>query len=108
MRWIGVQWPGQMKFKLFTSLFVVAALLLPAVWAADKALSDDAIYDQVKRRLANDVVVKGGGLDVEVKDGVVTINGAVERSVQKEKAEKITKKIKGVKQVVNNLRVTMK
>ena len=81
---------------------------MPAVWAADKSLSDDAIYDQVKRRLANDVVVKGGGLDVEVKDGVVTINGAVERSVQKEKAEKITKKIKGVKQVVNNLRVTMK
>jgi hyperosmotically inducible protein len=87
---------------------VIAALLLPAVWAADKPLSDDAIYDQVKRKLANDIVVKGGGLDVEVKDGVVTINGAVERSVQKEKAEKITKKVKGVKQVVNNLRVTMK
>jgi osmotically-inducible protein OsmY len=39
---------------------------------------------------------------------VVTINGAVERTVQKDKAEKIAKKIKGVKQVVNNLRVTMK
>ena len=97
-----------MTYKFFTSLFVVAALLLPAVWAADKSLSDDAIYDQVKRKLANDVVVKGGGLDVEVKDGVVTLTGAVERAVQKDKAEKITKKIKGVKQVINNLRVTMK
>jgi hyperosmotically inducible protein len=85
------------------------ALLLPTVWAAaDKPLSDDAIYDQVKRKLANDILVKGGGLEVEVKDGVVTINGAVERTVQKDKAEKITKKVKGVKQVVNNLRVTMK
>ncbi len=107
MRWIGVQWPGQMTYKLFTSLFLVAALLLPVVWAADKPLSDDAIYDQVKRKLANDVVVKGGGLDVDVKDGVVTLTGAVERTAQKEKAEKITKKIKGVKQVVNKLRVTM-
>ncbi|MBI2681089.1 MAG: BON domain-containing protein [Candidatus Solibacter usitatus] len=97
-----------MMYKFFTSLFVVMALLLPAAWAADKPLSDDAIYDQVKRRLANDIVVKGGGLDVEVKDGVVTLAGVVERSIQKEKAEKITKKIKGVKQVVNNLRVTMK
>jgi osmotically-inducible protein OsmY len=97
-----------MTYKFFTSLFVVMALLLPVVWAADKPLSDDAIYDQVKRRLANDVLVKGGGLDVEVKDGVVTLTGAVERTVQKDKAEKITKKVKGVKRVVNNLRVTMK
>ena len=97
-----------MTYKFFTSLFVIAGLLLPAVWAADKSLSDDALYDQVKRKLANDIVVKGGGLDIEVKDGVVTINGTVERAVQKEKAEKITRKIKGVKQVVNNLRVTMK
>jgi hyperosmotically inducible periplasmic protein len=96
-----------MKYKLFISLFVVAALLLPVIQAADRPLSDDAIYDQVKRKLANDVVVKGGGLNVDVKDGVVTLTGAVERSVQKEKAEKLTKKIKGVKQVVNNLRVTM-
>ena len=43
-----------------------------------------------------------------MKDGVVTLAGAVERAVQKDKAEKITKKVKGVKQVVNNLRVTMK
>ena len=97
-----------MTYKFFTSLFVVMALLLPVGWAADKTLSDDAIYDQVKRRLANDIVVKGGGLDVEVRDGVVTLAGAVERGIQKEKAEKIAKKVKGVKQVVNNLRVTMK
>jgi hyperosmotically inducible protein len=96
-----------MKHKSFISLFVVAALLLPVAFAADKPLSDDAIYDQVKRKLANDIVVKGGGLEIEVKDGVVTLNGAVERAAQKEKAEKITKKVKGVKQVVNQLRVTM-
>jgi osmotically-inducible protein OsmY len=97
-----------MKSKSFISLFVVFALLLPVAWAADKTLSDDAIYDQVKRRLANDTVVKGGALEIEVKQGVVTLTGAVERTVQKEKAEKVVKKVKGVKQVINQLRVTMR
>jgi len=33
----------------------------------------------------------------------VTLSGAVEQDKQKEKAEKIARKVKGVKQVVNNL-----
>jgi hyperosmotically inducible protein len=85
---------------------VIAVTILPVIQAADQPLSDDAIYDQVRRRLANDSTVKGGGLEVDVKQGVVTLKGDVERAGQKEKAEKIAKKVKGVKQVVNELRVT--
>jgi osmotically-inducible protein OsmY len=73
---------------------------------AARPLSDDAIYDMVKRKLANDPVVKGGALEIEVKQGIVTLRGDVELARQKEKAEKVAKKVSGVKQVINELRVT--
>jgi len=58
---------------------------------------------QVPELAASNFLVKGGALQVEVKQGVVTLSGAVEQDKQKEKAEKIAKKVKGVKQVVNNI-----
>ena len=78
---------------------------LPAFSAATKDVSDDAIYDNVRRKLASDQLVKGGGLTVDVKAGVVTLTGTVEEEKQKDRATKLTKKIAGVKSVVNNLQV---
>ena len=80
-------------------------LLVSACLAADKPVSDDNIYDKVRISLASDIDVKGGNLKVDVKDGVVTLSGAVESSMQKDKAAHITKKVKGVKKVVNNIEV---
>jgi osmotically-inducible protein OsmY len=68
--------------------------------------SDDKIYDQIRQRLANDPDVKGAGFDVSVKDGVVTLKGDVHDGKAREKAEKITKKIKGVTSVNNQLKVS--
>ena len=65
--------------------------------------SDDRISDQVRMRLATDPDVKGGALDVTVADGVVTIKGRVDTDKGKLKAEKLAKKVKGVKQVENDL-----
>ncbi len=73
--------------------------------AADKSTADDRISDQVRMRLATDADVKGGALDVVVKDGVVTIKGRVDSDRGKEKATKLSKKIKGVKSVDNELSV---
>ncbi len=82
-------------------------LLLPACLPApaQQESPDDRLYDQVRRRLANDPDVKGGAIEVEVKEGVVTLRGKVREEKQKLKAERITKKIKGVKKIVNELRV---
>src|SRR5580698_4528596 len=96
-----------MKIKTFVSLLVIFALAIP-MWAADKHVSDDQIYDLVRRKLADDQVVKGGAMDVEVKDGVVTLKGKVETDQQKTKAAKIAHKISGVKQVDNQLEVVGK
>jgi osmotically-inducible protein OsmY len=83
----------------FTVLILLAGICL----AADKPVSDDAIYDKVRISLASDIDVKGGNLKVEVKDGVVTLGN----QGQKDKAAHIAKKVKGVKKVVNNIEVKL-
>jgi osmotically-inducible protein OsmY len=96
-----------MKIKILTSFFVIFALAAGA-WAAEKHISDDQIYDNVRRKLADDQVVKGGAMEVEVKDGVVTLRGKVESDQQKIRAAKIAHKISGVKDVNNELVVVGK
>jgi osmotically-inducible protein OsmY len=91
-----------MKIKTLVSLLMILVLAAGA-WAAQKHFSDDQIYDLVRRKLADDSVVKGAGLEVEVKDGVVTLKGKVEYDEQKSRAVKLTKKVSGVKQVDNQL-----
>ncbi len=88
-------------------LFAVSILGV-GLYASDKpaALTDDGINTKVMLKLAEDTVVKGGALKVDVKDGVVTLSGKVENPNQKSKAEKLAKKVAGVKSVVNNIVVT--
>jgi len=88
---------------MFKKLILAAVLFVPA-YADEK--KDDEIYDKVRLRLAGDPEVKGGGLEVEVKDGVVTIRGIVRTDKAKAKADKLTLKVKGVSRVVNELRVS--
>jgi osmotically-inducible protein OsmY len=82
-------------------LFLAASVCL----AADKPVSDDLIIDHVRIRLSGDAEVKGGALVVDSKQGVVTLTGTVETSRQKDKATKLTKKVKGVRQVINNIEI---
>jgi hyperosmotically inducible periplasmic protein len=89
--------------SLFIGLALFAGAALPA--RAQVVTSDDRIHDDVMRRLAGDRDVKGGGIEVNVADGVVTLRGKVREEKQKDRAERITKKVKGVKQVVNELHV---
>lgn len=83
------------------------ALLLfaGACFAAAKPMTDDAIVDQVRLKLSGDAIAKGGGFTVDCKDGVVTLTGQAENAQQKDRATTVTKKVKGVKQVINNLTV---
>ena len=95
-----------MKTKRLLTVFVLLLAFIAAALAADKKpASDDFINDSVRKKLAGDAVVKGGAIDVEVKDGVVTLKGRVQEQRQKSKAESLAKKVKGVKSVVNNLQI---
>ncbi len=87
------------------ALALVLVLAAAAAAASQQASSDDEIYDQVRRRLANDPDVKGAAIEVEVREGVVTLRGKVREEKHKIKAERITRKVKGVRKVINELRV---
>jgi osmotically-inducible protein OsmY len=84
-------------------LLLLLALLLP-VWA-QKKVDDNLIHDQVRRVLANDPDVKGGAFDVDVKDGVVTVKGKVDKEKSRQKVDRLCKKVKGVTGVVNQVKV---
>ena len=91
---------------------ICAFLLMALVWSniclAKQPVSDDMIYNNVRIKLASDAVVKGGALEVDVKQGVVTVSGSVETEKQKDRAAKLARGVKGVKQVVNNITLRSK
>ena len=94
--------------RFAASILLLGAMLAQPIFAAGQkkpANTDDRISDQVRMRLATDADVKGGALDVTVKDGVVTMKGRVDTDKGKTKATKLAKKVKGVKDVDNELTV---
>ena len=92
-----------MIHKSLIALLLMFTLASVCLAKDSKAITDDGIYDQVRLRLANDQVVKGGALEVDVKQGVVTLGGAVDLAEQRNKAAKLAGKVKGVKQVINHI-----
>src|SRR5580700_1371139 len=98
--------PGTLKdgtFMRVLTLLLILFLIVPLLVAQGK--DDGRIHDEVMAKLANDTDVRGGGFEVIVKNGVVTLRGQVQTDKAKEKAEKITKKVKGVVSVDNQLKL---
>lgn len=93
-----------MKRFLAFALFIATSLAPLALPADQKNTNpDDRISDQVRMKLATDPDVKGGALDVTVKGGVVVIKGRVDTDRAKAKASRLAKRIKGVKEVDNEV-----
>jgi len=90
---------------LLILVMIVPMLVLAQKPSASNSSSDDRIYDDVRRKLADDAVVRGAGLTVTVKDGAVTLEGRVHDEKAREKAARITKKVKGVTGVTNKLKL---
>jgi hyperosmotically inducible protein len=93
-----------MKRFLAVGLLIAGVLAQSPLLAGQKASDpDDRISDQVRMKLATDPDVKGGAMDVTVKDGMVVIKGRVDTDKGKSKATHLAKKVKGVKDVDNEL-----
>jgi osmotically-inducible protein OsmY len=92
--------------RALSVLILLFLLVWPMAAAAADPVSDDTLYDQVRIKLAADREVGGGNIEVKVSQGVVELHGKVKSDKIKTKSEKIAKKVKGVKQVVNRLVVS--
>ena len=64
---------------IFVSCLMVFLLLAPMLMGQAKTVpsNDDRIYDEVRRRLADDADVKGGAIDVTVNHGAIVLKGRV-------------------------------
>jgi hyperosmotically inducible protein len=74
--------------------------------AADKAgtvIEDSAITAKVKTALLADPDVKGMKIDVDTKNGVVTLKGTADKSANRDRAVAIAKDTGGVKAVEDQL-----
>lgn len=87
------------------SVLLILVLIVPMLVLAQGNANDDRIYDAVRRKMADDVDVKGAGFDVVVKNGAVTLQGRVHDEKAREKAARIAKKVKGVTSVDNKLKL---
>jgi len=85
----------------------LALFLMQAVCPAKDPpqITDDTISDAVRVKLAGDQLVGVLNFDVTVKQGVVTLAGSVEQKSLKARAEHVARKVKGVKQVINNIEI---
>jgi hypothetical protein len=67
--------------------------------------ADESIKEDVCERLTQDPVIDATDVDVEVKDGEVILSGKVAGRIERSRAEDILTEIRGVKNIVNRLKV---
>jgi hyperosmotically inducible periplasmic protein len=68
-------------------------------------IDDTTLTTTVKTKLSVDKLANLTRIDVDTYNGVVSLNGVVSTSEEKQRAEEIARSVNGVKKVVNNLQV---
>ncbi|MBD3335315.1 MAG: BON domain-containing protein [Candidatus Eisenbacteria bacterium] len=89
--------------SLILSLFFAAV----SAWAqeGDPLITDTRISSAITGELLEDQAISGFTVDVTTRDGVVTLSGYVNNLLAKERAERIAETVKGVRAVVNTLKI---
>ena len=94
--------------KTFAALLVAFSLLGCTQMTGKTAgqnVDDATVTSAVKSQLVMDKAANLTRVDVDTNRGVVYLNGTVESSEQKQRAEELAERVKGVSKVVNNLQV---
>jgi hyperosmotically inducible protein len=68
-------------------------------------MTDAAVTSAVKTKFLADTTVSGLKIDVDTRDGAVTLNGTVATKAEADRAMSLARNTNGVKSVVNNLRI---
>jgi len=66
---------------------------------------DSEIWEEVAFQISDDVALWNQNIDVKVNDGIVTLSGKVDTGPDRVHATTVASRIRGVKKVVNNIRV---
>jgi hyperosmotically inducible protein len=103
-----------MHTKLAGTLVLLGALSLPVLVSAEdmssdttgEYLDDAGITTRVKANFAQDKWVKGRDISVRTDHGVVDLTGTVGSTKESDRATELAAKIKSVKAVHNNLKIS--
>lgn len=97
--------------KLFAVMFAVVMLTLAGCASTQKSegtgeyVDDSVITTKVKAVFVNDPALKARDINVETYKGVVQLSGFVGSSDEADRAVRVTKGIKGVTSVKNDMRL---
>ena len=97
--------------KMGGALAVLAVMILLAACQSTTGrtlgenIDDTGITAAVKAKLAAEKISTVTRIDVDTNQGVVALNGTVQTEAMKTRAEEIARQVKGVRDVVNNLRI---
>jgi len=97
--------------KTGTALAVLAVMILLAACQSTTGrtlgenIDDAKITAALKAKLAAEKISTVTRVDVGTNQGVVALNGTVQTEAMKTRAEQIAREVKGVREVVNNLRI---
>ncbi|MCF8109134.1 MAG: BON domain-containing protein [Desulfohalobiaceae bacterium] len=95
--------------KIWFGLLMGSALLLACMLAVQpvqaQSLTDPDITMAVERELLHDPGVEAQRIDVETEQGLVTLSGMVNNILARDRAARVARTVKGVRQVVNDIEV---
>lgn len=86
-------------------MFAMVAYLAHMPVQAESQLTDQMITDHVEDELLFDQAVMSVNIDVETDDGVVSLTGKVNNILAQERATKIVQLVKGVRSIINRVKV---
>jgi len=94
-----------MRKNIVLVLFAVVALMVYTGVAMGQAASDDAIKAQINKGIQANPALSIGNVNVDVKNGDVTLSGKVANKQSERQIVDIAQKTPGVKSVKSNLEV---
>jgi osmotically-inducible protein OsmY len=91
--------------RITLALLTVLTLGITSATAQVGAIKDGWLVMKVHSEMVDEDVLNGSNIDVDVKDGVVTLQGTVPSEAAKARALEVARKNDGVKRVVDQLRI---
>src|SRR5258708_10871860 len=96
---------AQDKAKPKETTVVIKDDATPKIKKGATVVADASVTTAVKTRLMKDKVARAVSIDVDTKEGVVTIAGTVPTEADRLRIGRLVQKTTGVKSIVNNLTV---
>ena len=99
---------GSLLVVMMLTVFSVGGCQSMTGKRAGRNVDDATVTTAVKTKLAADKASSLTRVDVDTNNGTVSLNGVVESSGQKARAQELAAQVNGVDKVINNLQVQKK